>query len=225
MAETTWTVNSIKNAARAAGSHWFDPNTMRFFGTQVLPTVYQGPGGVYFVTKDDQFNRDLPKRYTVRRFNPETKDISTAGEVASLSKVAALKQAATLAGLTEADVTGTAGEPFQPVTVLQQFAEDCLQHGKVYDTETCRQLIQEAALHHKLMEDRCSIVTDYFDADGEPNGDLKRCRRAIVAMAKDLNAEVRFSGDPRGCTVKLLFPDGFTNDFAKEGYCVPTDTD
>ena len=32
---------------------------------------------------------------------------------------------------------------------------------------------------------------------------------------------VRFGGDPRGCTVKLLFYDGATDDWGKEGWCVP----
>ena len=30
-----------------------------------------------------------------------------------------------------------------------------------------------------------------------------------------------FGGDPRGCTVKLTFADGATNDFGGEGWCVP----
>lgn len=30
-----------------------------------------------------------------------------------------------------------------------------------------------------------------------------------------------FSGDPRGCTVKLKMPSGTTNDWGREGVCVP----
>ncbi len=30
-----------------------------------------------------------------------------------------------------------------------------------------------------------------------------------------------FSGDPRGCTLKIKVPSGYTNDWGKEGLCVP----
>ncbi len=33
---------------------------------------------------------------------------------------------------------------------------------------------------------------------------------------------VVFSGDPRGATVKITLPSGKTNDWGREGYCVPT---
>lgn len=34
-------------------------------------------------------------------------------------------------------------------------------------------------------------------------------------------SDVLFSHDPRGCTVRLVFPDGFNNDLEGVGYCVP----
>lgn len=75
MTATTWTINDIKAAVRATGSHWFDPDTMRFFGTRVSETVYQGSGGVYFVTSEKPPHG--PRQCTVRRFNPDTADIAT----------------------------------------------------------------------------------------------------------------------------------------------------
>lgn len=50
---------------------------------------------------------------------------------------------------------------------------------------------------------------------------LEKRIRAIVA---DLGPgfDVIFSGDPRGCTVKVVTPSGKTNDMGREGICVPT---
>lgn len=46
--------------------------------------------------------------------------------------------------------------------------------------------------------------------------------RQITKLAKSIGAAgVIFNGDPRGATVKLVMPDGRTDDFGAEGICVP----
>jgi CMP-N-acetylneuraminic acid synthetase len=90
------TIDDIKRRNRDAGYHYFAPDTMRFFRSRVLPTVYQGPGGIYFVTSE-QFvgsnNVASPRRYTVRRFDTDTANIDTVGEFNKLSRVEAIKLA------------------------------------------------------------------------------------------------------------------------------------
>lgn len=228
-AQQTWTVNTIKEASRAAGSHWFDPDTMRCFGTKVLPTVYQGPGGIYFVTQDDQYRRELPKRYTVRRFNPTTADIDTVGDVASLDRGDAIARAGELSGLTgTAADFGTSTEEFRPVSVLEQFVADLDAHSSnpasVTSTDAKR-MMTHAKRHHRLMELLCSDERFCKEVDEDGNHpQVTDCRARINQCAKRLGATgVLFSGDPRGATVKLTFADGFTNDWGKEGYCVPTE--
>ena len=232
---TQWTVNTIKQAARAAGSHWFDPDTMRSFGTEVLPVVYQGKGGVFFVTKDDQYRRELPKRFTVRQFDPADASIDTFSELSQfadaddaidMAKEAATKRSAILVpeaaggipcvglGLVETQ------EAFTPVSILEQFMNDLDAHsttpGKVTQKDA-KSLVTHAQRHHQYAEDCCNGTRD----DDDPAQDA--LVRRIEQTAKRLGAKgVVFSGDPRGCTVKLVFADGFTNDFGKEGYCVPT---
>lgn len=71
-----WTIPEIRAANAAAGGHWFARDTMRYFGTRVLPTVYSGPGGVYFVHENDNYNRTA-RELAVAMFHPKT------GEVAS----------------------------------------------------------------------------------------------------------------------------------------------
>lgn len=67
------TMKAICEYNAACGYRWFDPETMRWWGTRLLPTsVCEGPGGVYFVTSDAQYiaghDRGKARIYTVRRF-------------------------------------------------------------------------------------------------------------------------------------------------------------
>ena len=68
-----WTMDEIKSVNAAAGYHYFDASTMRFFRSRVGDTVYQGHGGVYFVTSEQFVASDgtrFPRKYTVRLFYP-----------------------------------------------------------------------------------------------------------------------------------------------------------
>jgi hypothetical protein len=83
-----WNITAIKHANKTAGKHYFEPGTMQFFDSRVLSYVYQGPGGVYFVTSE-QFHGSTgskPRAFTVRRFNPETAAIDTFGPFNELTR-------------------------------------------------------------------------------------------------------------------------------------------
>jgi hypothetical protein len=47
----------------------------------------------------------------------------------------------------------------------------------------------------------------------------KRIREIVAGIGVGFG--VIFQGDPRGCTLKITVPSGRTNDFGKEGICVP----
>ena len=75
-----WTLNRIKEANRQAGQHWFAPDTMRFFKSRVGCKIYQGEGGVYFVSSErfEASNGYRAERcFTVREFHPTDKSIDT----------------------------------------------------------------------------------------------------------------------------------------------------
>lgn len=72
---TYFTVSEIKQANRAAGKHFFDPATMRFFRSRILRGVI---GGKYFVTSE-QFDANSPRLYTLHEATPEG-DIRTVGD-------------------------------------------------------------------------------------------------------------------------------------------------
>ena len=63
------TISEIREANRAAGGHFFDPDAMRFFRSRIAPGVI---GGRYFISSE-QFCPTMfadgpchPRRYTIR---------------------------------------------------------------------------------------------------------------------------------------------------------------
>ena len=63
------TLDQIKRAAAAAGSHWFEKSALRYFASRVSSHVYSVPGGALFVSSE-QFKsfcmEDGPRLYSVR---------------------------------------------------------------------------------------------------------------------------------------------------------------
>lgn len=240
----TYTINQIKQANREAGYRWFDPDQMRFFGTQVLPRVYQGPGGVYFITLDKDYSGK--KLNSLRRFDPETGSVNTVGDAASMSLAEAEAMAYEFAkGVIpdkpkdkakrrrgrprkEANPVTVVYEKYKPITTLEQFVADLDEH--VVDKSLVNQrdaalLMTKAGNHQRLMERMCSDPTFQTNDEGD-NQQVIDCRHQIVQLVTRLGVKnVVFSQDPRGATVKLIFEDGHTNDWGKEGYCVPLKED
>ena len=46
------TIDVIKEANKKSGGKWFDRETIDFFSSRISKEVYDGPGGVYFVTSE-----------------------------------------------------------------------------------------------------------------------------------------------------------------------------
>lgn len=109
-----WDTGDIqRHYERHNGGHWFEPQAMRFFGTRFGMT-YEGPGGVFFVTTERQskglLGPPVPgRKASVRRYNPETLDISTVGKFHSLTEDTANELAAQYAaeGVVDADERNT----------------------------------------------------------------------------------------------------------------------
>ena len=95
-----YSMATIRNAHRG---HWFDRDTLRFFRSRISEEVYQGPGGVFFVSSE-QFtsgNYSEPRRYTVRRFVETDGSIDSATEFNVLGRAQAHRQAKALAAGTQ----------------------------------------------------------------------------------------------------------------------------
>lgn len=60
--------------------HFFDPDTMRFFNSRIMRTVYYaGPSSIVFVTSE-RFDWNTPRRYTVRVWDGKSVNIDDVGE-------------------------------------------------------------------------------------------------------------------------------------------------
>ena len=329
-----WNINDIETEARRRGSHWFDAETLRFFGSRIHSEVYQGPGGVFFVSSEKSGSGDAPRAFSVRQWFPASADVDTYGEVCSHSSRSTAHTAArTLAaspvqfqfyvatraldraitgkdqeirhegggldcrgsaiygtlkdaaeGMSRGEIYLSDGgytrlfvkqyddsggfflklcptwadeaenektrekfnaaydrqrevarviktyvegglldearytqEQHRPETLFRGFVRQVREHGHQGATlADCRRLIKAAARHDLMMIRKCNGL-------GATGDTLDRARSNIKRLAVKLGASgVVLGGDPRGCTCKLTFSDGFVNDFGKEGFCVPT---
>jgi hypothetical protein len=324
----SYTINRIQQEMTDSGSHWWDRDTMRSFGCRVNGQVYQGPGGIYFVTSEKYGRDDAKRAYTVRQYHPASKKVDTIGEFNTLSRSTAMRIAGKLAATSLDDqfttamaaldnaITGkcrtkeshqtcygsvekarecVSGSMFYfsdggytralphlyddgsgyYLTIIPTFADEAENDrirkawGDAYklQSEVCRILATEPAgetatvvtvVHHqtsateqlvidinrngghctepmaaymirlatahlKAMEDYCNGTFEAYDEDGEPTKHLANLRKRIEKLAVECGCTgVHFQGDPRGATVKLNFKNGATNDWGKEGWCVPT---
>lgn len=75
----SYTLAEIKAANNAAGRYFFTKGAQRFFNSKILPTIYQGAGGIYFVT-GERMELTHALKYTVRTFDPTTGEVDTAGD-------------------------------------------------------------------------------------------------------------------------------------------------
>ena len=211
----TYTINMIQDEMTAAGSHWWDTETMRHFGCRIGSKVYQGECGIYFVSSEK--HADAPRRYSVRKYLPSTKVIKTIGDFNSMTRAAAHKEAAHRAGPT-ATVTQ---EAHQGRTEAEQLALDIQNNGGKCTTPTAAHLIRLATKYDRMMTRWCNGEVEPFDADGDPKPATKSLETAITQAAERCGCGAKLGGDPRGCVVKLIMPNKETNDFGKEGWCVP----
>src|SRR5215469_9231446 len=89
----------------------------------------------------------------------------------------------------------------------------------------CLRLMRLAGTHHKLAELHCNDTCSYTHLPSPNEGTCSKVMATefkITEIVLDFDAKVIFSGDPRGATVKVVVPDGYTNDWGGEGICVPS---
>lgn len=85
-------------------------------------------------------------------------------------------------------------------------------NATMYDLQ---RLLRYGATHNRLMVEVCNV--------GDMNEErVWKVQARIREIVKGFGASVSLGGDPRGCTVKIVVPDGYTNDMGREGICVPT---
>ena len=78
-------------------------------------------------------------------------------------------------------------------------------------------LMYYGSSYGRLATDACNRMLDKAE-----EAKWLRVTNAILAICCDAGCLPRFQNDPRGNTVKIQVSDGFTNDWGREGICVPT---
>ena len=77
-----------------------------------------------------------------------------------------------------------------------------------------------------LAEAHCNGDCPYnpHDYDGTGNDCPKqiRIRTKVFELCKEIGVKAYYQSDPRGATLKIQVPDGYTNDMGRDGICVPT---
>jgi len=77
-------------------------------------------------------------------------------------------------------------------------------------------LLRKAATYQRLQEKACERALTAKECQQEG-----RVEQATKYLLQGYKAKPIFSGDPRGCTLKISVPSGKTNDWGREGICVP----
>lgn len=80
-----------------------------------------------------------------------------------------------------------------------------------------RIIMRHSATLRRIATDECNRPLTEYDRTQEAGATQR-----ISELARSIGCGVVFGGDVSGCLVKLILPDGYTNDFAHEGFCVPT---
>ncbi len=207
----TYTINGIQAEMTADGSHWWDKSALRYFGSRISSKVYQGKGGIYFVSSE-QFDSTRPRGHSCRQYDPATKQISTVRGFNCFTRAQAHHEAARLAGPSAI----VSKEAHKKPTDAEQLALDIKRNGGRATVTTAAHLIRLAKRYDRMQTRQCNEPVDaaFYVAETKVEAEITKAAERCLCG-------VKLGGDPRGSVVKLILPSGQTNDFVKAGWFVP----
>jgi len=81
------TVSDLKTTAHALGSHFFDADTMRFFNSRILDTLYplttESATAFGFFVTSERYDETTPRKYTARCYQITTEPRESDGRMVS----------------------------------------------------------------------------------------------------------------------------------------------
>lgn len=83
------------------------------------------------------------------------------------------------------------------------------------------QLLRHGTTYARYQEDWCNVEMSEEETTRREARE-GRLEARIAELCEPFDVQPVFGGDPRGHTIKLKMPSGFTDDWGKEGLCVPT---
>ena len=120
------------------------------------------------------------------------------------------------------------------IATLSHHTPDSIGYFELRDI--AKRIMRYGATYARIQEHGCNSP-DYKYGQDEYNKMLDRRWERETARLEKKEARIEakltelcatfggkpiFQGDPRGNTIKIAVPDGYTNDWGKEGICVPT---
>ena len=90
-----------------------------------------------------------------------------------------------------------------------------------------KRLLRYGATLGRIAENQCNGYQEWngnWDQKAADREEQKeeRIRMKVTVLCGTFGCTPVFQGDPRGNVLKIQVPDGYTNDWGKEGICVPT---
>jgi hypothetical protein len=89
-----------------------------------------------------------------------------------------------------------------------------------------QRLMRYGATLGNIAEAHCNGDCPYnphdYDGTGRDCPKQERIEKKVIELCEIFGAKPVFQQDPRGCVLKIQVPDGYTNDWGREGICVPT---
>lgn len=90
-----------------------------------------------------------------------------------------------------------------------------------------KRLMRYGATLGRLAEQECNGYQDWqgnWDQKAADRAEKKerRIKQKVMELCCEWGCAAVFQGDPRGNVLKIRVPDGYTNDWGREGICVPT---
>lgn len=90
-----------------------------------------------------------------------------------------------------------------------------------------KRLMRYGATLGRIAENQCNGYQDWkgnWDERASLRDEKKeeRIQAKVTELCAEFGCKPVFQGDPRGNTLKIVVPDGYTNDWGREGVCVPT---
>lgn len=91
---------------------------------------------------------------------------------------------------------------------------------KEFPDKSIAQIADEGYALHLLAKQLQRLNVQY--CNGDVDSEVYTAKKdKIKAKVKQLGYGGYFNGDPRGAAIKLHLPSGLTNDWGREGWCVP----
>lgn len=84
------TITEMIKRNKAAGFHWFDMETMEYFGSMIEATPNKN--GIFITSEWADFHK-TKRRYTLRKFDIETSNVTTIGDFLQYESLEAAREA------------------------------------------------------------------------------------------------------------------------------------